>query len=141
MSDISSVIKMIDNAAIQQDYKEIEKLIKILDISDQHELHSLLNEKTIEVITEHKDKINIASSVKEHIVWFHFYKLSWSDEMLDQLINIYKEEHYLALESRVISAMKSDEIDVSQIEKLECVFSSLEFKKQIENWKKRNSLA
>ncbi|KOP67332.1 hypothetical protein AMS62_20330 [Bacillus sp. FJAT-18019] len=141
MSDISSVIKMIDNAALQQDFKEIEKLIKILDISDQHELHSLLNKKTIEVITEHRGKINIASSVKEHIIWFHFDKLSWSEEMLDQLINIYKEEHYLALESRVISAMKSDEIDVSQIDKLECVFSSLEFKKQIENWKKRNSLA
>lgn len=138
MFDSSSIIKMIDAAATQKNYKEIEKLINVIDIHVQHEIHSLLNESTIEVITENKDSINIASSVKEHIIWLHFYKLSWSDEMLDKLINIYKEERYLALESRVISAIKSDEIDVSQLNKLENTFSSKEFIKQIESWKKRN---
>lgn len=141
MSDTSSIIKMIDIAAAQKNYKEIEKLINIMNISVQHGIHSLLDESTIEVITKNKDNINIASSVKEHIIWLHFYKLPWSDEMLDQLIKIYKEERYLALESRVISAIKSDEIDVSQINKLESIFSSKEFINQIESWKKRNSLA
>ncbi|MGM1048115.1 MAG: hypothetical protein ACQEXX_18510 [Bacillota bacterium] len=131
---------MIDIAATQKNYKEIEKQINTMDINDQHGIHSLLNESTIEVITENKDYINIASSVKEHIIWFHFYKLSWSDDMLDQLIKINKEERYLALESRVMSAIKSDEIDVSQIYKLESIFSSKEFIKQVESWKKRNSL-
>lgn len=77
MSDISSIIKLIDIAATQKNYKEIEKLINMMDIRVQHEIHSLLNESTIEVITENKDNINIASSVKEHIIWLHFYKLSW----------------------------------------------------------------
>ncbi|TYA13510.1 hypothetical protein FRY98_12735 [Paenibacillus faecis] len=141
MFDSSSIIKMIDIAATQKNYKEIEKLINMMDIRVQHGIHSLLNESTIEVITENKDNINIASSVKEHIIWFHFYKVPWSDEMLDKLIKIYKEERYLALESRVISAIKSDEIDHSQINKLESTFSSKEFIKQIEIWKKRNSLS
>ncbi|SDG37116.1 hypothetical protein SAMN04488542_13842 [Fontibacillus panacisegetis] len=141
MSNISSIIKMIDMAATQKNYKEVENLISVLDISDQHGIHSLLKETTIKVITENKDKINIAYSVKEHIIGFHFYKLSWSDDMLDQLIKIYKEERYLALESRVISAIKSDEIIVSQLNKLESIFSSKEFIKQIESWKKRNCLA
>ncbi|WP_410769516.1 hypothetical protein [Fontibacillus sp. BL9] len=141
MSDISTLIKMIDMAAVQKKYKEIEKQINLMDISDQHEIHSLLHESTIEVITENKDEINIASSVKEHIIWFHFYNLTWSDEMLDQLIKIYKEERYLALESRVVSAIKSDEINDSQIQKLESIFSSKEFRKHIERWKKRNGIA
>ncbi|MNW49098.1 hypothetical protein D3C74_265010 [compost metagenome] len=132
---------MIDMAATQKNYKEVGNLISVLDISDQHGIHSLLKETTIKVITENKDKINIDYSVKEHIIWFHFYKLCWSDDMLDQLIKIYKEERYLALESRVISAIKLDEINVSQINKLESIFSSKEFIKQIESWKKRNCLA
>ncbi|MBE9916467.1 hypothetical protein G8C92_20830 [Paenibacillus donghaensis] len=141
MSDITTILKTIDMAAIQKNYKEIEKQINLMDISDQHGIHSLLHESTIEVITENKDEINIASSVKEHIIWFYFYKLAWSDNMMDQLIKIYKEESYLALESRVISAIKSDEINDSQIHKLESTFSSKEFQKQIERWKRRNGIA
>lgn len=141
MSDISTIIKTIDMAAVQKNYKEIEKQIKLMDISDQHGIHSLLHESTIEVITENKDEINIALSVKEHIIWFHFFKLPWSDDMMDQQIKIYKEERYLALESRVISAIKSDDINDSQIHKLESIFSSKEFQKQIERWKKRNGIA
>lgn len=55
MSDISSIIKLIGIAAIQKNYRKIEKLISIMDISVQHEIHSLLDDSTIEVITENKD--------------------------------------------------------------------------------------
>ncbi|WP_442600775.1 hypothetical protein [Paenibacillus sp. KN14-4R] len=140
MNEISSIIKKIDLAATQKNYKELEDLINSMELTEQLGIHSLLNRSTIKVITDNKDIINVHSSAKEHIIWFYFNNLLWSGEVLDQLIDIYKEEHYLALESIVISAIKSDEIELNQISKLESTFNSKEFIKQIERWKQRNGI-
>ncbi|WP_435921101.1 hypothetical protein [Paenibacillus sp. DYY-L-2] len=138
---MGSIIERIDLAAAQMNYKEIERLINAMDLSDQLEIHSLLNSSTIKAITKNKNEIHIDSSVKEHMIWFYFHGLSWSDKMLDQLIQIYNEEHYLALESIVIRAIKTNEVKMNQIDRMESAFSSKEFQKQIKSWKQRNGLA
>ncbi|GIO13840.1 hypothetical protein J19TS2_33950 [Cohnella xylanilytica] len=61
-------------------------------------------------------------------------KLNWSDEVLSRIIQIYKHETYIALESLVISAIKLDEIEDYQIEMILNVFDTKEIKREVEKW-------
>lgn len=66
MNDKAQIIKRIDLAAAQKNNIEIEKLIHAMDLSDQLEIHSLLNSSTIKAITENKDDIHIDESNRQN---------------------------------------------------------------------------
>ena len=108
-----------------------------MPLSDQMGIHSLLNTDTLEFITYNKDNLYVDSGVKEHIVWYYFCKVEWSDQKLSEIIKIYKQDKYLALESRVVSAIKKDEVNENQVLQIQEVFDSKEIEKQIKKWNER----
>ncbi|WP_339324662.1 hypothetical protein [Paenibacillus sp. FSL W8-0194] len=136
--DLLSVISRIETAASNHHMKELERLIHSLDISDQLGLHGELSLKTLKVIKDHKDQVNINKAVKEHMIWYYFSQQEWSDSILAEVIKIYEQEGFIALESIVISALKENKVLDHQIETIRKAFKTKESIKQIGKWVERN---
>jgi RNA 3'-terminal phosphate cyclase len=58
---------------------------------------------------------------------------------LEEVIKIYEQERFIAMESIVVSALKEDKVGEHQIEKIRRAFNTKEVKKQIDRWLKRNN--
>ncbi|WP_028596246.1 hypothetical protein [Paenibacillus assamensis] len=137
IKNIIQIAERINQAAMKNQVKEIETLINEINISEQMGIHSFLDIRGLETITNNKDILNIHPGVKEHVIWLYFCKVEWSDHNFSELIRIYREEKYLALESRIVSALKEDEVNENQIGKIQEVFNSKEIEKQLKKWNER----
>lgn len=136
--DLSFIIKQIDFAASNRQLEEVDRLIKSLDIVEQMELHGQLNMESLAVIKDHKDLIHINKSVMEHMVWYYFSKQKLSDSILLEVMKIYEEEGFIALESTIVSALKDHKVNEHQIEIIQSRMNTKEVIKQIGKWMERN---
>ncbi|OBR68945.1 hypothetical protein A7K91_15065 [Paenibacillus oryzae] len=116
----------------------MERLIKSIDISDQLGLHGELGIEALRTIKDNRDQLNIDESVKEHMIWYYFTKQDWSDSILAEVIKIYEQNSYIALESTVVSALKQGNVEEHQIEIIRRAFNKKEIVKQIGKWLERN---
>lgn len=102
-------------------------------------MHGELNVETLKVIKDYRNQIHISKHVKEHMIWYYFSQLEWTEEVLEEVSGIYEQEGFIAMESLVVSALKENQIEKQQIEKIKRVFDTKEVKKQINKWEERNS--
>ncbi|MFC6458550.1 hypothetical protein [Paenibacillus vulneris] len=116
---------------------EIEMLINKMTISEQLDIHNELSEKAIDLIFKFRNDINLEESVKENIIWWAFtLKIRnnggcITDELLEDLINVYKVNNFAALEHIAIQAVRFNKISENQLLKVKDVFKSNAFQKEI----------
>lgn len=134
----SLFIHQMETAGLNKEIKELERLIRSLSLSDQLGLHSKLSLQTLEVIKDYKDQIDIRKHVKEHMIWYYFSQQEWREAVLEEIIHVYNEEGFIAMESIVVSALKEDQVEEHQIETIRKAFDTKEVKKQINKWLERN---
>lgn len=134
----SSFIDYLEKASLKRDIKEVERLIHSLDLLEQLGLHGELNVETLKVIKDYRDQIHVSKHVKEHMIWYYFSQQEWTEEVLEEVSEIYEQEGFIAMESLVVSALKENQIEKQQIEKIKRVFDTKEVKKQINKWEERN---
>lgn len=133
----SLFIHQIETAGLNKKIKEIERLIRSLSLSDQLGLHSKLSLRILEVIKDNKDQIDIHKSVKEHMIWYYFSQQEWREAVLEEVIHVYNEEGFIAMESIVVTALKEDQVEEYQIQTISKAFDTKEVKKQINKWLER----
>lgn len=137
ITDTAQMVEQINHAATCGQIKKIESLINSMALDEQLGLHGLLNPAALETITNNIDILQIERGVKEHIIWYYLSKLNWADELLSRIIQIYKHENFIALESLVINAIKLDEVEDDQIEMILNVFDTKEINREVEKWIER----
>lgn len=133
----SLFIHQMETAGLNKEIKELERLIRSLSLSDQLGLHGKLNIQTLEVVKDYRDQINIHKHVKEHMIWYYFSQQEWREEFLEEVINIYGKEGFIAMESIIVSALKEDQVEEHQIETIRKAFDTKEIEKQINKWCER----
>ncbi|WP_322904772.1 hypothetical protein [Paenibacillus campi] len=116
---------------------KMERLINLLNVSDQLELHGELSFQALKVIKDYRHQLAISDAVKEHVIWCYFSKQSWSDAMLEEVGTIYQETSFMAMESIVLIALKQNKVTEQQVAYIQNVFSTKEVWKQIKRWQER----
>jgi hypothetical protein len=111
-----------------------------LNTSDQLQLHSQLHFESLKFITEHKDQMNLPNDAIEHIIWFHYSSQEWTDELLLRIIEEYKKEPFIALESLIIRGLKHDSVTTNQYDIIDKFFPGKEIKRQLFFWLVRRKL-
>ncbi|MGG1617344.1 hypothetical protein [Paenibacillus sp. NRS-1781] len=72
------------------------------------------------------------------MIWYYFRQQEWTEAVLEEVIKIYEQERFIAMESIIVSSLKEDKVEEHQIEKIRRAFNTKEVKKQIDRWLKRN---
>ncbi|WP_168124006.1 hypothetical protein [Paenibacillus sp. HB172176] len=124
-------MKQITEFIANDEFHYIDDLIHSLEIDEQLSIHSILDRETLKYLTENIDKLKINDSVKEHILWSFYSEMEWTDELLVTLIEVYSVDRYIAVESIIVNAIKSDVIQNSQIDKIIKSFENKEIPKQL----------
>lgn len=123
----------------EQRTNHLNRLISILEIGGQAELHGHLSKKQIVQLYHLLPSLEIHPSAKEHMTWKYFNdrvsdecrKSSYlSEQLLEELSASYRQDNFLALESIVIDSLKADRIDPEHLAGLENLFSGKTFRKE-----------
>lgn len=118
---------------------QLNRLISILEIEEQADLHGHLSKKQIVQFYNLLPALEIHPSAKEHMTWKYFNdrvsdecrKSSYlSEQLLEELSASYRQDNFLALESIVIGCLKADRIDPEHVAGLETLFSGKTFSKE-----------
>ncbi|MUG46444.1 hypothetical protein [Paenibacillus woosongensis] len=133
-----------DRLSLSELAAEINDIISQHELSEQLELHGSINKKQLARLYSVLNLVHMDSSVKEHITWNYFKnKCDETDttyineELLEEIVETYRESKYLGLESLIIDALKTDKIQLNQISKLEKCFFSKAFIKESVAFKHR----
>lgn len=123
---------------------EINHIISQHELSEQLELNGSINKQQLARLYSVLNLVHMDSSVKEHVTWNYFknkYEETLttyiSEELLDEIVENYRENKYLGLESLIVDALKTDRIQLNLISKLEKSFFSKAFIKESVAFKHR----
>lgn len=123
-----------DRLSLSELAAEINHIFSQHKLSEQLELHGSINKKQLARLYSVLNLVHMDSSVKEHITWYYFKnKCDETDtsyineELLEEIVENYKESKYIGLESLIINALKTDRIQLNQISNLEKSFFSKAF--------------
>ncbi|WP_342561906.1 hypothetical protein NST84_19965 [Paenibacillus sp. FSL R7-0345] len=126
---------------------QLNRLISLLEIGEQAELHGHLNKTQLVRLYELLPSLSFNFSAKEHITWKYFndkvrdecqQSAYLSRRLLDELSSSYRQYTFLALESIVIVCLKADRIDPQHVAELETLFSGRAFHNEAAAFKRRN---
>ncbi|WP_019635275.1 hypothetical protein [Paenibacillus fonticola] len=133
-----------DGLSLSELATEINHIISQHKLSEQLELNGSINKQQLARLYSVLNLVHMDSSVKEHITWSYFknkYEETnttyISKELLEEVVETYKDSKYLGLESLIIDALKTDKIQLNQISMLEKSFFSKAFIKEAVAFKHR----
>jgi hypothetical protein len=132
--------KEIHILVLQDDRTRLSDLINSLSVSDQLSIHTELDLESLRYITENRENLTLNYNALEHIVWNYYRQLPWSDELLIILLEEFKKERFIALESIIISAIKNDKTTREQIELISPEFTDKEIIRQLFFWEIRKKV-
>jgi hypothetical protein len=113
------------------------EILRRLDVSEQMEIHNKISVTALRNLFAILHDVTLVPEAKEHITWYYFRELVkqkeglLSDDLLEEIIDYYRRNKYLALESLVIEALKEDRITTKQTIKCTEVFQSRAFNKEL----------
>lgn len=123
-----------DRLSLSELAAEINDIISQYELSEQLELNGSINKQQIARLYSVLNLVHMDSSVKEHITWNYFKNKCdetdttyISEELLEKIVENYRESKYLGLESLIIDALITDRIQLNQVSNLEKSFFSKAF--------------
>lgn len=132
---MASINEILENMQ-PEDEKEISRCNCLFSqLENPYDLHGQLSFKALENFYRNRSKFQLADSAKEHIIFKYLSELvdngMISDPLLTELIHLYYETKYLAVESILVRLIKNKQINQDQANTIHQHFKDSEIQKQI----------
>ena len=144
MVKATEVNKLLERNEIEVDdlILQVNQVLAMMDAHEQMDIHGALSSDGINRVYAIRNKITIHPHAKEHIVWSYFKhrisgKDSLSDDLIQEMLQEYEENKFLAVESLFVDSLKNDVLSLSQIEVAENILSGKAFLKESISFKCR----
>lgn len=124
MSNINTLNKFIEeNISSSSVIQGINDILKEITTDQQLHMHSLLTPLALKTLFELRDELQLNYYAKEHIVWWYFNQNFQNksgrelDPLLFVLLDEYRKNKYIALESLIVTLINNEGLTTTQIEK------------------------
>lgn len=144
----STLPEKLENILVHESstHVRIEKINELLvgsSIDDQHMLGSFLSFEALEEIYRVRGDLLLSNSVEEHLLFSYFLKASKTsvtNELIQNVIEEYKRNMYVSLESVIVEWIKNEKLSPEQIEVAKQNFNDKEVVKQLRKLSAKHDL-
>lgn len=147
MSNAEKINRVLERSGMddRELVQEINGMIKRMDAGEQLELYGHLSPTAILRKYPILNELSLNVHAKEHLAWSYFrHRIygteAWGEELLGEMIGVYAQFRYLAIESLFVEMLKHDRLSLKQLDQADQIFTGKAFIKEAKAFKCRHKI-